>query len=235
MLMAKNISVFYNGLQALSSVSLAVENEEFISILGPNGAGKSTLLQTLMGMVAPREGQILMEGRPIQGMPPHQVAAMGIALVPEEGWLFPQMNVQENLLMGAYTKDARKRVAERTEFIFDLFPSLRERRKQLAETLSGGERQMVAVGRGLMTNPKLFMLDEPSLGLAPRVIRDILNTLVRINKEEKITILLAEQNVFQALKLSQRGYILENGCVSMEGSSEEFLASDHIKKNYLGL
>jgi branched-chain amino acid transport system ATP-binding protein len=235
MLTVQNLSVFYNGLQALSSVSLAVEEEEFLCILGPNGAGKSTLLQTLMGILAPREGEILLEGHPIHGMPPHRVAAMGIALVPEEGWLFPQMNVKENLLMGAYPKDARKRVAERMELVFDLFPRLRERRSQLAETLSGGERQMLAVGRGLMTNPRLLMLDEPSLGLAPTVIKDILNALVKINKEERITILLSEQNVFHALKLSQRGYVLENGCVAMEGASEELLGNDHIRKNYLGV
>ena len=188
-----------------------------------------------MGMLAPREGEIILEGLSIQGMPPYRVAAMGIALVPEEGWLFAQMNVQENLLMGAYPKDARKRVSVRIEFVFDLFPRLRERRNQLAETLSGGERQMLAVGRGLMTNPKLLMLDEPSLGLAPLVIKDIFSALVKINEEERITILLTEQNVFHALKSSQRGYLLENGSIAMDGASDELLGSDHIRKNYLGV
>ncbi len=230
-----NISVYYNGLQAISSLSLSVRNEEFVCILGPNGAGKSTLLKTIAGLLAPRGGQIHFEGEAIHGKPPEKVAAMGIALVPEEGWLFPQMNVMENLLMGAFPKAARKKVRERMGLVFSLFPRLEERRNQLVETLSGGERQMLAVGRGLMTNPRLLMLDEPSLGLAPLVIKDILNTLTRINEEEKTTILLTEQNIFHALRLSQRGYLLENGCIAMEGPSDELLRNEHIKKNYLGL
>ncbi len=231
----KNISVYYDGLQAISSLSLSVENEEFVCILGPNGAGKSTLLKTIAGLLAPRGGQINFEGEAIHGKPPEKVAAMGIALVPEEGWLFAQMNVMENLLMGAFPKAARKKVRERMGLVFSLFPRLEERRNQLVETLSGGERQMLAVGRGLMTNPRLLMLDEPSLGLAPLVIKDILNTLTRVNEEEKTTILLTEQNIFHALKLSQRGYLLENGRIAMEGPSDELLRNEHIKKNYLGL
>lgn len=231
----RNLSVAYDGLQALSSVSMEVEEEEFLSILGPNGAGKSTLLQAIAGMLPPREGEILFEGRPIHGMPAHRLAAMGIVLVPEEGWLFPQMTVEENLLMGAFPKEARRTARQQMDFVYDLFPRLRERRRQHEGTLSGGERQMLAVGRGLMTNPRLFMLDEPSLGLAPLIIKDILNALVRINTEEKTTILLTEQNIFHALKLSRRGYVLETGRVTLEGSSEELLANEHIKKNYLGL
>jgi len=235
MLRIQKISVFYDGLQALSSLSAQVEKEEFVCILGPNGAGKSTLLQSVAGLLKPREGKIYFEGAPIHTAPPHRIAAAGIALVPEETWLFPQMSVYENLLMGAFPAEARKKLPQQTKLVFDLFPRLKERRKQLAETLSGGERQMLAVGRGLMANPRLLMLDEPSLGLAPMVVKDILGTLGKINREEKITILLAEQNVFHALKLSQRGYILENSRIEMEGRSEELLQSEHIKRNYLGL
>ncbi len=235
MLAVQNISVYYAGLQALFSVSLEMEKEEFVCILGPNGAGKSTLMQCIAGLLTPKEGQIHFEGQPIHGMPAHKAPAMGIVLVPEEGWLFPQMNVLENLLMGAYVKMAREAAYGQMDFVFDLFPILRNRRKQLAETLSGGERQMLAVGRGLMTKPKLLLLDEPSLGLAPIVMEDIFNTLDRVNKEEKTTILLAEQNIFYALKLSKRGYLFENGLFAMEGPSNELLKNEHIKKNYLGL
>jgi branched-chain amino acid transport system ATP-binding protein len=235
MLSVEKISVYYDGLQALSSVSLQVEAEEFVCILGPNGAGKSTLLQTIAGLLIPKEGEIRFEEHPIHGLAPHLVAAAGVALVPEEGLLYPQMNVQENLLMGAFPKEARKRATEQMGFVFDLFPILRERQTQMAETLSGGERQMLAVGRGLMANPRLIMLDEPSLGLAPLIIKDILSTLSRINKEEKITVLLTEQNIYHALKLSQRGYLLENTAISMEGPSDELLENEHIRQNYLGI
>lgn len=228
------VSAQYDGLEAISSVSLEIGPRDFVCILGPNGAGKSTLLQTIAGLVRPVSGEILFEGNRINGLPPHQIAAMGISLVPEEGWLYPQMSVEENLLMGAYPRTARRKCRERMDEVFDLFPRLRDRTKQSAETLSGGERQMLAVGRGLMSNPKLLMLDEPSLGLAPIVIREILKTLTRINTEEKTTILLTEQNIFHALNLSRHGYLLENGKMILEGLSAELLRNEHIKKNYLG-
>ena len=234
MLKIENVNVFYDGLQALYSVSLEIQAEEFVCILGPNGAGKSTLLQTIAGMLAPKQGSISFADRPIHGLEPFNIASLGLALIPEEGWLFGQMSVKENLLMGAYPKSARKNIKRQMEFVFDLFPVLSERKNQQAETLSGGQRQMVAVGRGLMCNPKMLLLDEPSLGLAPIVINDILNALVRINREEKTTILLTEQNIFHALKISQRGYLLENGKISMQGASKELLGNKHIKKNYLG-
>jgi len=235
MLNVENVSVYYDGLRALSSVSLHVEEEEFVCILGPNGAGKSTLLQAISGLLVPREGEIHFRDEAIQGIKPHRVAALGIVLVPEEGWLFPQMNVQENLYMGAYVKGARKRLAERTDFVFHLFPILKQRQRQLSETLSGGERQMLAIGRSLMSNPKLLMLDEPSLGLAPLAVKDILDALSRINRDEKTPILLTEQNIFHALRLSRRGYLLENASIAMEGNSHDLLGNEHIKKNYLGL
>jgi branched-chain amino acid transport system ATP-binding protein len=235
MLNIENLNVFYDGLQALYDLSLEIHAEEFVCILGPNGAGKSTLLQAICGMLVPGQGAISFKGRPIQGLAANKVASLGLALVPEEGWLFGQMSVEENLLMGAYPKAARRNIKRQMDFVFDLFPILAERKKQQEETLSGGERQMLAVGRGLMSNPRMLLLDEPSLGLAPLVVKDILNVLVRINQEEKTTILLTEQNIFHALKISQRGYLLENGKVAMQGDSKELLGNEHIKKNYLGL
>jgi branched-chain amino acid transport system ATP-binding protein len=235
MLDVRKISTQYDGLEALSSVSLTAQSEDFVCVLGPNGAGKSTLLQTVAGLLHPVEGEILFDGIPVHGLAPHQVSTMGISLVPEEGWLFPQMSVEENLLMGAYPRKVRRKARERLAFVFHLFPRLEERKGQLAETLSGGERQMLAVGRGLMSSPRLLMLDEPSLGLAPLVIKGILETLIQINSVEKITILLAEQNIFHALNLSRRGYLLENGRMVLEGASADLLRNEHIKKNYLGL
>jgi branched-chain amino acid transport system ATP-binding protein len=234
LLRVDRVSAQYDGLEAISSVSLDIGQQDFVCILGPNGAGKSTLLQTIAGLVRSVSGEIIFEGNRISGLPPHRIAAMGISLVPEEGWLYPQMSVEENLLMGAYPKAVRQKCRERMGQVFDLFPRLSNRIKQSAETLSGGERQMLAVGRGLMSHPKLLMLDEPSLGLAPIVIQEILKTLTRINVEEKTTILLTEQNIFHALNLSRHGYLLENGKMIMSGSSAELLGNEHIKKNYLG-
>jgi branched-chain amino acid transport system ATP-binding protein len=234
LLRVDRVSAQYDGLEAISSVSLDIGQQDFVCILGPNGAGKSTLLQTIAGLVRSVSGEIIFEGNRISGLPPHQIAAMGISLVPEEGWLYPQMSVEENLLMGAYPKAVRQKCRERMGQVFDLFPRLSNRIKQSAETLSGGERQMLAVGRGLMSHPKLLMLDEPSLGLAPIVIQEILKTLTRINVEEKTTILLTEQNIFHALNLSRHGYLLENGKMIMSGSSAELLGNEHVKKNYLG-
>jgi branched-chain amino acid transport system ATP-binding protein len=235
MLNIENLNVFYDGLQALYSVSLEIQAEEFVCILGPNGAGKSTLLQTIAGMLFPEQGAISFKNRPIHGLAAYKVASLGLALVPEEGWLFGQMSVEENLLMGAYPKTARRNIKRQMDFVFDLFPILAERRKQYEETLSGGERQMLAVGRGLMNNPEMLLLDEPSLGLAPLIVKDILSVLVRINQEEKTTILLTEQNIFHALKISQRGYLLENGKIAMQGASKQLLGNEHIKRNYLGV
>ena len=235
MLKIENINVFYDGLQALYSVSLEVQAQELVCILGPNGAGKSTLLQAIAGMLVPGQGAISFKNRPIHGLATYKIASLGLVLVPEEGWLFGQMSVEENLLMGAYPKSARRNIKRQMDFVFDLFPILAKRKKQQEETLSGGERQMLAVGRGLMSNPKMLLLDEPSLGLAPLVIKDIFSVLVRINQEEKTTILLTEQNIFHALKISQRGYLLENGKIAMQGASKDLLGNEHIKKNYLGL
>ena len=235
MLALNNISVFYDGLQAIASVSLTVQANEFVCILGPNGAGKSTLLKTVAGLLIPKEGEILFLGEPIHILMPHQIVAKGISLIPEEGWVFPYMDVRENLLMGAYPKASRKNVAGQMELVFHLFPRLGERKFQTAQTLSGGERQMLAIGRGLMANPRLLMLDEPSLGLAPMVIRDIFKTIMRIHTEQHTTLLLTEQNIYHSLRLTQRGYVLENGRMAIEDKSEALLHNEHIRRNYLGL
>jgi branched-chain amino acid transport system ATP-binding protein len=235
MLRIREIDVFYDGLQALYSPSLEIREQEFVCILGPNGAGKSTLLQTVAGMMMPKAGEIIFYGKNINGFPPHEVTARGIALIPEEGWLFPQMPVEENLLMGAFIKRTRKKSQVELQFVYELFPRLKERRRQKAETLSGGERQMLCVGRGLMSQPKLLMLDEPSLGLAPMIIEDIFQTLRRINHDEKKTILLTEQNIFNALNASKRGYVMENGRIVLEGTSLELLNNNHVRKNYMGI
>ena len=235
MLEINAIDVFYDGLQALASVSLKIRAGEFVSILGPNGAGKSTLLQTIAGLLVPRNGEIRLLGEPIHALGPHQIVGLGISLIPEEGWLFPQMDVTENLLMGVFPKTMRDTAADRMDFVFRLFPILKERHAQQAQTLSGGERQMLAIGRGLMASPRLLMLDEPSLGLAPLAIKAILGTLATIHQEQTATILLAEQNVHHALMLSQRGYVLENGKITMEDESQALLENPHIRSNYLGL
>jgi branched-chain amino acid transport system ATP-binding protein len=234
MLLVDRVSAQYDGLIALSSVSLEIGAQDFVCILGPNGAGKSTLLQTIAGLLKPMSGEILFENHRISNFPPHRIAEIGISLVPEEGWLYPQMSVEENLLMGAFTRTARRKYRQRMEEVFDLFPRLKDRFGQSAETLSGGERQMLAVGRGLMSKPRLLLLDEPSLGLAPIIVREILRTLSRINTEEKTAILLTEQNIFHALNISQRGYLIENGKIVLEGPSAKLMGNEHIKKNYLG-
>ena len=231
----KNLSVFYGGLQALFSVRFRIEKGELVSILGPNGAGKSTLLQTISGLIRSKEGEIFLDGDLINYLEIHKIVERGVILVPEEGWIFTGMNVKENLLMGAYSKIARKNLKERISFVYNLFPILEKRQLQTAETLSGGERQMLAIGRGLMSNPNLFMLDEPSLGLAPLIVKSILSTLQKINIENNLTIILTEQNVFHALKISDRAYILENGSITLSGYGSDLIDNEHIKKNYLGL
>ena len=234
MLNVRNISTQYDGLKALSSVSLNIEVRDFVCVLGPNGAGKSTLLQTVAGIASiVKERSSLTESRPWAAPAPdvhpgHFPGARGrVALPPNDGGREPAH--------GSLSRHGSKEGPKASGCVFHLFPRLEERKPQLAETLSGGERQMLAVGRGLMSSPRLLVLDEPSLGLAPLVIKEILETLIRINSTEKITILLAEQNIFHALNLSRRGYLLENGRMVLEGSSADLLRNEHIKKNYLGL
>ncbi len=234
LLRVDGIEVGYGDLTAVGDVSLEVREGETVALIGANGAGKTTTLRAVSGLLPLRRGRIEFEGQRIDGLTSAQIVARGIAHVPEGRQLFPTMTVLENLELGARTRAARARRAESLQGVFDLFPRLRERRGQLAGTLSGGEQQMCAIGRGLMARPRLLMLDEPSLGLAPVMVKAIFDDLGRINVQG-LTILLVEQNVLRSLQLANRGYVLENGRVIRSGAGPELLASGDIKQAYLGL
>jgi branched-chain amino acid transport system ATP-binding protein len=234
LLRVDGIEVGYGDLTAVGDVSLEVREGEAVALIGANGAGKTTTLRAVSGLLPLRRGRIEFEGQRLDGLTSAQIVARGISHVPEGRQLFPTMTVLENLELGARTRVARARRAESLARVFDLFPRLRERRGQLAGTLSGGEQQMCAIGRGLMACPRLLMLDEPSLGLAPVMVKAIFDDLGRINAQG-LTILLVEQNVLRSLHLAHRGYVLENGLVTRSGSGSELLASGHIKQAYLGL
>jgi branched-chain amino acid transport system ATP-binding protein len=233
-LAVENLKVRYSGLPVLQGISLHVDAGETVSVLGANGAGKSTLLRAIMGAQPAFAGRILFEGREIQKRSTADIVRLGIVYVPEEKMLFSPITVEANLLLGAYVLNDEARIRENLAFVYRLFPQLEERRNQAASTLSGGEQQMVAIGRGLMSNPKILMLDEPSLGLAPVLVDEVLDT-VRKLKEEGMTILLVEQNVREALELADRGYILQTGRIVGEGSGAELMASDQVKSAFLGL
>lgn len=228
------IDVYYGDVQVVFDLSLRVEEGEVVSIIGGNGAGKSTLLRTISGLVHPAKGEIHFEGAPIGAAPPEEVVERGIVHVPEGRRLFSLMSVMDNLIIGAYNSRADRRKKETLEEVYDLFPRLRERASQLAMTLSGGEQQMVAIGRGIMARPKLLMLDEPSLGLAPLVIKNIFE-IVRKVADQGTTVLLVEQDVKHSLSLSDRGYVLEHGRTVMEGPALELLNDPHVKTAYLGI
>ena len=234
LLRVDGIEVGYGDVTAVGDVSLEVREGEAVALIGANGAGKTTTLRAVSGLLPLRRGRIEFEGQRLDGLTSAQIVARGIAHVPEGRQLFPTMTVLENLELGARTGAARARRAESLERVFDLFPRLRERRGQLAGTLSGGEQQMCAIGRGLMACPRLLMLDEPSLGLAPVMVKAIFEDLGRINAQG-LTILLVEQNVLRSLQLAHRGYVLENGRVTRSGAGPDLLASGHIKQAYLGL
>ena len=234
MLSVSGLQTFYGDLQALHDVTLEVREGEIVSVIGSNGAGKTTTLMTISGVLRPRRGQIEFDGRRIDGLKPAEIVEAGLGLVPEGRQLFPSMTVEENLTMGACTRRARGSRPETLERVYRLFPRLRERHHQIAGTLSGGEQQMVAIGRGLMSCPKLLMLDEPSLGLSPMLVTAIFNIIQEINRGGA-TILLVEQNVFRALKLSRRGYILENGQIVAKGPSDQLLRDPQVRTAYLGL
>jgi branched-chain amino acid transport system ATP-binding protein len=233
-LKVETISVFYGKAIALKEVSLYVEKGELVTLLGANGAGKSTLLKTLSGIQRPKEGRILLEGQEIQKLPPHQIVKRGVIHVPEGRELFPDLTVHENLWMGSYLREDTSVVREDFDFAFGLFPRLEERKSQTAGTLSGGESQMLAIARGLLSAPKLFMLDEPSLGIAPLMRDTIFQTVLQIYKERAITLLLVEQNAKWALGVSSRGYILENGAITLEGKGSDLAENEYVKKAYLG-
>jgi branched-chain amino acid transport system ATP-binding protein len=234
LLRVDGIEVGYGDLTAVRDVSLEVREGEAVALIGANGAGKTTTLRAVSGLLPLRRGRIEFEGQRLDGLGPAEIVARGIAHVPEGRQLFPTMTVRENLELGARTRAARGLRAETLERVFELFPRLRERGAQLAGTLSGGEQQMCAIGRGLMARPRLLMLDEPSLGLAPVLVKAIFEDLGRINGQG-LTVLLVEQNVLRSLHLAHRGYVLENGRMTLSGPREDLLASRHIKQAYLGL
>ena len=233
-LQAENIKVAYSGLPVLQGVSLNVDPGDTVCVVGANGAGKSTLLRAIMGTQHVFEGRILFEGREFQQFKTEQIVRMGITYVPEEKMLFTPLSVEENLLLGAYVLNDEKKIRENLEFVYNLFPKLKERRAQAASTLSGGEQQMVAIGRGMMSNPSVLMLDEASLGLVPVLVDEVLGTVWRL-KEEGMTILLVEQNVREALDLADRGYVLQTGRIVAEGSGKELLENDMFRPAFLGV
>lgn len=234
MLTVSRLSVAYGGLRALEDVTLDVAEGEFVTIVGPNGAGKTTLLRAISGAVRAASGSIALRGRDLGALPAHRRAALGIAHVPEGRRIFPSLSVIENLELGSYRSAARPKRREGLEAVLELFPVLRERRQQLAGSLSGGEQQMVALGRGLMAQPDLLLLDEPSQGLGPRVVEQIFETIDRIRKSRRLTILLVEQRVVEALELCDRGYVLETGKVALAGAQEALLADPRVQRAYLG-
>lgn len=230
MLKANNISSYYGNIQALDNISIEVNKGEIVSIIGSNGAGKSTLLMTLCGIVPAKSGSIFFNDIDISSLPTHEIIRMGVSQSPEGRRVFPKLTVYENLLIGDPLK---KEKDINLDFIFEIFPRLKERISQRGGTLSGGEQQMLSIGRALVSQPSLLLLDEPSLGLAPIIVKQIFDTIKRINKENNTTILLVEQNAFGALKLSDRGYVLVNGKVTISGNSKELLENPEIKKAYL--
>ncbi|MGB9605861.1 MAG: ABC transporter ATP-binding protein [Bryobacteraceae bacterium] len=230
-----NLSAAYSGLKALQDVTFEVQEGEFVALVGSNGAGKTTLLNTLVGLVKPTSGTIEFDGHRLDRRSPAEIVDLGLVLVPEGKWVFPQMSVRENLLMGAYPRRCEARAKETLEQVYEYFPRLKERDRQQAATLSGGELQMLVIGRGLMAQPRLLMLDEPSLGLAPRLVRETFSILESLHARLGLTIILAEQNVSYALRLSERALVLENGRLAMEGRSSDLLSDPRIKVRYLGL
>jgi branched-chain amino acid transport system ATP-binding protein len=234
MLSLRGVSAGYGGFQALFDVSLAVEAGETVAVIGPNGAGKTTLLRVISRLIEPTAGELSMQGRRLNDVPAHEVIATGIAHVPENRRLFPRLTVEDNLRMGAYAPAARARFAQRLEFVYELFPRMRERRRQLAGTLSGGEQQMCAIGRALMSEPKLLLLDEPSAGLAPVVMQSIFEVVARM-RAEGYTVLIVEQNIRQVLRIAQRGYLLETGRIRASGSAQALLENEEVKQAYLGM
>ncbi len=234
MLKVNNIDVYYGEIQALWDISFEVDKGEYIALLGANGAGKTTTLNTVSGLLRPQKGNIEFLEYELSCTPAHRIAELGIANVPEARRLFPEMTVKENLEMGSLPEEAKKKRKETMDWIFTLFPRLKERQRQEGGTLSGGEQQMLAIGRGLMLRPKLLMLDEPSLGLAPFLVDEVFKIIQTIN-EEGITILLVEQNVVHALSSCTRAYVLENGRITLQGMSKDLLSNEYVKEAYLGI
>lgn len=235
MLKIRNVETCYGNIQALKNISMDVREGEIITLIGANGAGKSTTLMTLCGVVPATRGTIEFQGRDITGMPADQIAALGISQVPEGRRIFPYLTVMENLDMGTFLRKDKDKIKKDLKDVFALFPILADRRNQQGGTLSGGEQQMLAISRAIMGNPKLLLLDEPSLGLAPIITKQIFNIIKKINREYKTTIFLVEQNANLALKVADRGYVMETGTITMTGTGEELLANEEVRKAYLGM
>ena len=234
LLQLQNVHTFYGQIHALKGIDLNVEQGEVVTLVGSNGAGKSTTLRTISGMVAPRMGKILLEGKDITGMKPHEVAAMGVGHVPEGRRIFPLLTVRENIEIGAWNVKSMALINQRMEEMFNLFPRLRERVNQKGGTLSGGEQQMLAIARALMSDPHILLLDEPSMGLAPVLVEGIFDIILRVNREQGKTILLVEQNALMALEVAQHGYVLQSGSIALSDTAESLMHNEMVRKVYLG-
>ena len=234
MLNVENIKLGYNNIPVIYDISFRVEKNEIVSLIGGNGNGKSTILKGLSGVMHPSSGKIVFNGQDITTAPAHRIVALGMSHVPEGRRLFPNLSVYKNLLLGAYLTNDKKIIADRLEYVYSIFPILKDRSQQKANTLSGGEQQMVAIGRGLMSRPKLLMLDEPSWGIAPKLVDKIFEVIQEIRKDG-VTILLVEQDVQEALDISDRAYVIQTGRVALEGTGKELLSSELIQKSFLGL
>ena len=234
MLEVENVSAGYGLVQILWGVSFKIKEKEIVSIIGPNGAGKTTLVKTIIGLLPPKSGTICFKGESIEKLPPYEIVKKGISMIPEGREIFPRMTVDENLRLGAYIVPDKSKVKDSKEKVYQIFPVLKKKEKLLAQNLSGGEQQMLVIGRSLMSNPQLLILDEPSLGLAPIIVEKVLDTLSKIN-EDGMTILLVEQNIRDSLTIANRGYVLEEGKIIIEGEGRELLANSHIKEVYLGI
>lgn len=234
MLELRDIDTFYGNIQALRGVTLRIEDGEIATLIGANGAGKSTTLMTICGVNRARRGEILLDGRPIQTLPPHAIVRLGISQVPEGRLIFPDLSVQENLDLGAFLRNDKAAIRQDMDYVFSLFPILAERRRQSGGTLSGGEQQMLAISRALMGRPRLLLLDEPSLGLAPIIIRQIFEIIQKVNRDGT-TVFLVEQNANQALRIAHRGYVMENGRIVMSDQADKLLSSPEVREAYLGV
>jgi branched-chain amino acid transport system ATP-binding protein len=235
MLRLRNIKTYYGNIQALKGVDIEVSAGEIITLIGANGAGKTTTLMSICGLAPPRIGEIAFEGKPIHGMTPNEIVSLGIVQVPEGRRIFPFLSVVENLDMGAFLRSDKQDIKRDQEYIFELFPILAERRNQAGGTLSGGEQQMLAISRALMARPRLLLMDEPSLGLAPLIVRQIFNIIKKINTENQTTIFLVEQNANLALKVAHRGYVMETGRIILADTAHNLMSNDDVRRAYLGM
>ncbi|MDW8802016.1 ABC transporter ATP-binding protein [Clostridium sp. A1-XYC3] len=235
-LLVQNVKTYYGNIQALKEVSLEIREGEIVTLIGGNGAGKTTTLKTIAGLLRPREGKIIFNSKDITGIPAHKVVSESVVLVPEGRRVFSKLTVEENLQIGAYCrKEKKNKLVSEIKEIYNIFPRLEERKKQYAGTLSGGEQQMLAIGRGLMAKPKLLLLDEPSMGVAPIVVKEIFQVIKKINQELRTTVFLVEQNAKMALAIADRGYVLETGKITLQGTTEELKESEEVKRAYLGV